>query len=108
MCIRDSDKALVDYAFHMIITDPSPAVLNDELPQLIQAGYTSFKLYMSYAALKLNDRQILDVLALARRENAMVMLHAENHDCVDWLTEQLPVSYTHLDVYKRQVFYNQP
>ncbi|MET6007022.1 dihydropyrimidinase [Klebsiella michiganensis] len=84
-----NDKALVDYAFHMIITDPSPAVLNDELPQLIQAGYTSFKLYMSYAALKLNDRQILDVLALARRENAMVMLHAENHDCVDWLTEQL-------------------
>lgn len=84
-----SDKALIDYAFHMIITDPSPRVLHDELPGLINAGYTSFKLYMSYEALRLNDRQILDVLAVARRENAMVMLHAENHDCVSWLTEQL-------------------
>jgi dihydropyrimidinase len=84
-----TDKALVDYAFHMIITDPTPAVLNEELPRLIQEGYSSFKLYMSYAALMLNDRQILDVLALARREHAMVMLHAENHDCIGWLTEQL-------------------
>jgi dihydropyrimidinase len=39
--------------------------------------------------LKLNDRQILDVLAVARREGAMVMVHAENADCIAWLTEQL-------------------
>ncbi|HBW2224505.1 TPA: dihydropyrimidinase [Klebsiella quasipneumoniae subsp. quasipneumoniae] len=84
-----NNKALIDYAFHMIITDPNPKILQEELPKLIKEGYTSFKLYMSYAALMLNDRQILDILALARRENAMVMLHAENNDCVDWLTEQL-------------------
>ena len=30
--------------------------------------------------MKLDDRQILDVLALARREQALAMMHAENAD----------------------------
>ena len=43
-------------------------MLGQELPALIRDGYTSFKIYMTYDALKLSDRQILDVLALARSE----------------------------------------
>ncbi|MFO1306334.1 MAG: dihydropyrimidinase [Burkholderiales bacterium] len=86
---RADGKALVDYAFHLIVSDPTPEVLRDELPQLIAEGYTSFKIYMTYDDLKLDDRQILEVLALARRERAMTMIHAENSDCIAWLTEQL-------------------
>ncbi len=86
---RAEGKALVDYAFHMIVSDPSPAVLRDELPQLIAQGCTSFKIYMTYDDLKLDDRQMLDVLAVARREGAMTMIHAENADCIAWLTERL-------------------
>ena len=86
---RAEGKALIDYAFHLIVTDPTPAVLREELPQLIAEGYTSFKIYMTYDDLKLNDRQILEVLAVARREGAMTMIHAENTDCIAWLTEQL-------------------
>ena len=76
-------------AFHLIITDPSESVLYQELPLLIKEGYTSFKIYMTYDDLKLNDRQILDVLAIARREGGMTMIHAENADCINWLTERL-------------------
>ena len=86
---RAAGKAVIDYAFHLIVSDPTPEVLQDELPQLIAEGYTSFKIYMTYDDLKLNDRQILDVLAVARREGAMTMIHAENTDCIAWLTEQL-------------------
>lgn len=86
---RASGKAAVDYAFHMIVTDPSPTVLGEELPALIREGYTSFKLYMTYDDLKLTDRQILDVMEVARREGAMVMVHAENTDCIAWLTDRL-------------------
>lgn len=86
---RAEGKAVIDYAFHMIVSDPSEKVLKEELPQLVREGYTSFKIYMTYDDLKLNDRQILDLLALARREGAMVMVHAENADCIGWLTEQL-------------------
>ena len=86
---RADGKAYLDYAFHLIITDPTPQVLGQELPALIRDGYTSFKIYMTYDALKLSDRQILDVLALARSERALVMIHAENADCIGWLTERL-------------------
>ena len=86
---RADGKAVIDYAFHLIVSDPTPDVLRNELPQLIAEGYTSFKIYMTYDDLKLNDRQILEVLAVARREGAMTMIHAENTDCIAWLTEQL-------------------
>jgi dihydropyrimidinase len=44
---------------------------------------------MTYDDMKLNDKQILNLLALARKERAMTMIHAENADCITWLTEQL-------------------
>lgn len=86
---RADDKSVVDYAFHLIVTDPTPQVIGQELPSLIARGYTSFKIYMTYDDLKLNDRQILEVLALSRREGAMVMVHAENADVIGWLTDRL-------------------
>jgi len=86
---RAGDKALVDYAFHMIVTDPADTVLRDELPALIAEGYTSFKIYMTYDDMKLDDRQILRLLAAARQHGALAMVHAENADCIAWLTETL-------------------
>jgi dihydropyrimidinase len=86
---RAHGKAVVDYAFHLIVSDPTPQVINEELPALIAEGYTSFKLYMTYDDLKLDDGQILDVLAVARRHGAMAMVHAENADCIAWLTRRL-------------------
>ena len=76
---------MIDYAFHLIISDPTEQALGQELPALIRDGYTSFKIYMTYDLLKLNDYQMLDILALARREGALVMVHAENHDMIHWL-----------------------
>jgi dihydropyrimidinase len=82
-------KAVIDYAIHLIISDPTEQVLGQELPALIQDGYTSFKVYMTYDLLRLNDRQMLDIMALARREGAMMMIHAENHDMIQWLADRL-------------------
>lgn len=86
---RAAGKAHVDYAFHLIVSDPTPEVLQHELPQLIAEGYTSFKVYMTYDDLKLNDGQILDVLAVAHASGAMAMIHAENSDAIEWLTRKL-------------------
>src|SRR6202158_3171626 len=82
-------KAVIDYAFHLIISDPSEQVLGQELPALIRDGYTSFKVYMTYDLLRLDDHQMLDILALARAEGAFVMVHAENHDMIAWLANRL-------------------
>ena len=86
---RAAGKAHVDYAFHLIVSDPTPTVLEQELPALIAEGYTSFKVYMTYDDLKLDDGQILDVLAVARQQGAMAMIHAENADAIEWLTRRL-------------------
>ncbi|WP_300303441.1 dihydropyrimidinase [Ferrovibrio sp.] len=89
---RAEGKALIDYAFHLIVSDPTASVLGQELPALIGEGYTSFKIYMTYDDLKLNDRQILETLDVARREGAMAMIHAENTDAIAWLTERLELA----------------
>src|SRR5919198_2324090 len=82
-------KAVIDYAFHLIISDPTEQVMGQELPALIRDGYTSFKVYMTYDLLQLDDGQMLDILAVARREGALVMVHAENHEMIKWLTTRL-------------------
>ena len=79
----------IDVSFHLIISDPSEAVMKGELPELIRNGYSSFKVYMTYERLRLDDYEILEVLALARREGALTMVHAENHDMIHWITERL-------------------
>src|SRR5262245_26745800 len=45
---RAGPKAVIDYAFHMIISDPTPTVMIEELPALIEQGYKSFKVFMTY------------------------------------------------------------
>ncbi|MES3000674.1 MAG: dihydropyrimidinase [Pseudomonadota bacterium] len=86
---RSEGRASVDYAFHLIVSDPTPTVLREELPALIAEGYTSFKIYMTYDDLKLDDSEMLDVLDVARSHGAMAMVHAENADCIEWLTRRL-------------------
>ena len=86
---RARSKAVIDYGLHLIISDPSEKVLEEELPTLIKEGYTSFKVYMTYEMLKINDREILDILALARRYGALTMVHAENNEVINWISERL-------------------
>ena len=82
-------KAVIDYGFHLIISDPTPQVLGQELPSLIKDGFTSFKVYMTYDRLRLDDMQMLEVLSTARQHGAFVMIHAENHDMICWLRQRL-------------------
>ena len=86
---RAGPKSVIDYAFHLIISDPNEHVLGQELPALVMDGYTSFKVYMTYDLLKIDDAKILDILALARSYGAMTMVHAENNDIIKWISERL-------------------
>ncbi len=65
------------------------SVLGQELPALVADGYTSFKMFMTYEALKLTDLEMLEVLSVARETGALVMVHAENYDAIRFLTERL-------------------
>ena len=82
-------EALVDYGFHLIVTDPSASVLGQELPALVGDGYTSFKVFMTYDDMVLSDRELLDVFAVAKREGALVMVHAEGFDSIRFMADGL-------------------
>lgn len=79
----------VDVAFHLVISDPTEQVLGQDLPALIEDGFTSFKVFMTYEGLALNDRQMLEVMSVARETGALVMVHAENYDAIRFLTDRL-------------------
>ena len=82
-------KCHTDVSFHLIISDPTPQVLGQELPALVRDGYTSFKVFMTYDDLVLNDAELLEVFDVARREKALVMVHAEGHDAIRHMTRKL-------------------
>ena len=87
---RLADKgAVVDYAFHMILADPTEDVLFNQLPPLIRAGHSSIKVFMTYDRLRIDDEKLLDVLAAARENGALVMIHAENHGMINWMAKRL-------------------
>ena len=82
-------ECYVDVSFHLIVSDPTEQVLGQELPALVADGYPSFKVFMTYEGLALSDRQILEVMAVARQTRALVMIHAENYDMIRFLTDKL-------------------
>ena len=82
-------ECYIDVSFHLIIADPTAQVLGQELPALVQDGYTSFKVFMTYEGLALSDGEMLQVMAVARETGAMVMVHAENNDAIRFLTDRL-------------------
>lgn len=85
---RRAGQAMVDYAFHQIVTDPTDAVLA-ELPAIIEGGVRSLKVFLTYDPLRLDDRQYLRVLTAARRNGALVTVHCENYDAIGWMTDAL-------------------
>jgi dihydropyrimidinase len=82
-------RCYCDVSFHLIVSDPSPHVVGQELPALIEDGYTSVKVFMTYPDLMLSDYDILGVMRAARSHGALVMVHAEGYDTIRFLTEQL-------------------
>jgi len=81
--------AVIDYAFHMILADPNDATLKTHLPKLVQEGHASIKVFMTYDRIKLDDEQLLDVLAAARDNGAFVCVHAENHGMISFMSKRL-------------------
>jgi dihydropyrimidinase len=85
-------KSYCDYGFHLIVSDPTASVLGQELPSLVNDGYTSFKVFMTYDDLVLNDRQLLEVFDCARGCGALVMVHCEGYDAIRFMTERLELA----------------
>ncbi len=82
-------QSRTDYSFHQIITDPTPEVMEKEVPALIARGIRSLKVFLTYDPLRLTDGEFLQVLAAARRFGAFVTVHCENFDAIGWRIQAL-------------------
>ncbi|CAK7272324.1 hypothetical protein SEPCBS119000_005062 [Sporothrix epigloea] len=82
------DNCYSDYGFHLLVGNAGEQALS-EIARLPERGVTSLKIFMTYEALQLCDRDILSVLAEARTNQVLTMIHAENGDVLTWLTDRL-------------------
>jgi len=86
---RAGPKSVIDYGYHLIVSDPTEDVLNKELPAIFEAGITSFKVFMTYDLIKIDDQKMLDILTTAREHGALTMVHAENNAMIKWMVKRL-------------------
>lgn len=86
---KATGKAIIDYGFHLVVTDATQAVL-DELPRLPQLGVSSVKLFMAYVDTPLysDDRTLFTVMQLAAQSGLLTLVHAENGQVIAELTAQ--------------------
>lgn len=87
---KATGNAYCDYGFHVILTNPTEKILEDELPQLVEKeGISSVKLYMTYEPMKLGDADLFNVMMRARSLGITTMIHAENSDMIAAITARL-------------------
>ncbi len=85
---RAERGAMIDYAFHITLTDTDVAGFDDDLNALIQAGHRSLKVFTTYN-IQLNDAQLLRIFRQARAAGALVCVHAENDAIIAQARSQL-------------------
>ncbi len=73
---RADGRCACDYGFHMAVTDWNERT-KKELPRMAEAGITSFKGYMAYDNLRLDDEDIRAFAAAAGEQGAFVGMHCE-------------------------------
>ncbi len=81
-------NAVIDYGIHISITDMNDAIMN-EIPEIIKAGYSSFKLFMTYDGLRVDDGTLLKTLIKVNENGGLTCVHAENYYVIDYNTKKL-------------------
>lgn len=80
-------KASIDYAFHVAITDMQETIM-DEMKDVIVQGYPSFKLFMMYDGLRVEDDILFRTLQQSKQHGGLVCVHAENYHVVSFMIEK--------------------
>ena len=78
-----AEPAVVDYGLHMTFTE---AVPERTIAQCVEAGVTSFKLYMAYPdLLQVDDDTILQIMRNTKKHGGLVTLHCESGGAIELL-----------------------
>lgn len=83
--------ASFNYGFHMAIARWDESVRR-EMTAMSEQGVTSYKVYMVYDALRIDDGQIFEALQEATRLGSLVGAHCENWDVLLQMVKQVKAS----------------
>ncbi|WP_437131143.1 dihydropyrimidinase [Peptostreptococcus russellii] len=81
-------KAVIDYGFHLAVTKLNDTT-REELPKLLKNGFPSFKVFMVYDGMRLRDGELMEILKIAKDNDGLVCVHAENYDSINYRIEGL-------------------
>ncbi len=76
-----------DYGFHMTIDDWNEGI-RAEIPQMFEAGISSFKMYMTYPAMMIGDQDLFSALLELKKYGGIAGVHCENAGVIDALIAQ--------------------
>jgi dihydropyrimidinase len=86
---RAAGKAVIDYGFHMIVTELEDAGLSEMDRMVRDEGITSFKLFMAYPGVfMVDDQTIFRALRRTGENGGLVCMHAENGGVIDELVKE--------------------
>ena len=80
-------KSSCDYGFHMTIDDWNDDI-KVEIPAMVEAGIPSFKMYMTYPAMMIGDRDMFFALQELGKYSCIAGVHCENSGVIDALIAQ--------------------
>ena len=80
-------KTFCDYGFHMTIDDWGEDIRR-ELPEMFAQGISSFKMYMTYPAMMLGDRDLYWALKELKALGGICGVHCENAGVIDGMAAE--------------------
>lgn len=81
-----AEPSVIDWGLHLTFTE---AVPESVIASGVEAGITSFKLYLAYPdRLQVDDATIVRLMGAARRQGALVTLHCENGGAIEELRRE--------------------
>lgn len=82
-------RAVVDYGFHIALSEVNGAVLN-EIPSMVESGITSFKISLEPTGeRRVGDSAVLEFLQCVTAAGGLACVHAENGEIIDLLWRRL-------------------
>lgn len=80
-------KCSCDYSFHMSIVEWNEQT-EKEIQDMIEEGITSFKLYMTYPAMMVNDGDLYRILKKLNEYGCFAGVHCENAGVIDAMIQE--------------------
>lgn len=86
--VKADNQCSCDYAFHLAISDWNEEI-SQELAQIVADGISSFKLYMTYDAMIVDDKAMFEILTRLKELGGIAGVHCENKGIIDARLEEV-------------------